>query len=73
MKENRWDLSTLNETIDRVLVKHVESLYEINVSMQEATEYLQSKMPAVKAWSEAFLLATPSVRPTQVSYTSWPY
>lgn len=67
MKENCWDLNALNDLIDRVLVKYVESLYEINVSMQEATEYVKSKMPSLKAWGESFLLARPSVCEQNIS------
>lgn len=61
MKANTWDLASLNGSIDRLLPKYVESLYDINVGMDEATEHLKSKMPALKAWAEAFLLVSPSV------------
>ncbi|KAL1958605.1 hypothetical protein VTO42DRAFT_4202 [Malbranchea cinnamomea] len=60
MKRNQWDLATLNRIVQEILVKYVESLYDINVSMDEAKEYLRSKMPALKAWGETFLLVRPS-------------
>jgi DNA replication ATP-dependent helicase Dna2 len=61
MKANAWDLDSLAVLIENTLVKYVESLYEINVSIDEATEYLKSKMPAMKAWADAFLHVKPSV------------
>ncbi|KAK2755903.1 Tripartite DNA replication factor [Arachnomyces sp. PD_36] len=60
MKANRWDLKWLNSTIEVVLGKYVESLYTIHVGMEEATEYLTSKMPALKAWADLFVRSRPT-------------
>lgn len=61
MKENRWDLIWLRGLIDRILGKYIESLYEINVELPEAAEYLVAKMPILKEWAGAFLHARPTV------------
>lgn len=61
MKANRWELDWLNSKIDDVLPKYMESLYTIHVEPSEATEYLASKMPALKAWASLFVRSRPTV------------
>ncbi|RHZ68543.1 bifunctional ATP-dependent DNA helicase/ssDNA endodeoxyribonuclease DNA2 [Aspergillus thermomutatus] len=60
MKVNKWDLSSLRALVEAILVKHVEDLYLIEMSIPEAIEYMMSKVPALKAWAEIFLRTTPS-------------
>jgi DNA replication ATP-dependent helicase Dna2 len=69
LKTNEWDLETLGRYIEELLVKYVESLFEIQISMAEAAEYLKSKMPAMKAWAETFVRVKPSVS----YFASYPY
>ena len=60
-KANRWDLEWLMLTIEEILqTSFLESLYEINVSLSEAVDYLMSKMPDLKAWAAVFVAARPS-------------
>lgn len=61
MKVNKWDLSSLKTLVEAILVRHVEDLYLIQMSMPEAVEYMMSRVPALKAWAEIFLRTTPSV------------
>ncbi|KLJ08231.1 DNA replication ATP-dependent helicase Dna2 [Blastomyces silverae] len=58
---NRWDQSWLREIISRTLEHYVESLYEIQVEISEATEYLMSKMPALSSWADIFMRSRPTI------------
>ncbi|KKZ68460.1 DNA replication ATP-dependent helicase Dna2 [[Emmonsia] crescens] len=58
---NRWDLNWLREVISHTLEHYVESLYEIQVELPEATEYLMSKMPALRAWADLFMRSRPKI------------
>ncbi|EAW24917.1 bifunctional ATP-dependent DNA helicase/ssDNA endodeoxyribonuclease DNA2 [Aspergillus fischeri NRRL 181] len=60
MKINKWDLSSLRALVEAILVRHVEDLYLIQMSIPEAVEYMMSRVPALKAWAEVFLRPTPS-------------
>jgi DNA replication ATP-dependent helicase Dna2 len=62
MKANRWDSDWLNILIKKILIRYVESLYEIHVELSEAADYLMDKMTALRAWVELFLRVKPSVR-----------
>ncbi|KEF53322.1 DNA replication ATP-dependent helicase Dna2 [Exophiala aquamarina CBS 119918] len=52
---NKWDPSSLRDIIDRILPSFLESLYEIGVRTQDATEYLLSKTPEMMAWASVFV------------------
>lgn len=72
MKANRWDSGWLNIVIKRILVRYVESLYEIHVELSEAADDLMAKMTALSAWGELFLRFKPSVRhPCSVPSFLW--
>ncbi|OAX84971.1 hypothetical protein ACJ72_00651 [Emergomyces africanus] len=61
MSANCWDLNWLREVISRTLEHYVESLYEIQVELPEATEYLMSKMPTLGAWADMFMRSRPTI------------
>lgn len=61
MKANKWDTAWLNETIERIAARYLESLYEIRISLTEALEYLRSKMPELQAWADLYVQAYPRV------------
>lgn len=52
---NKWDPSSLRAIIDKILPSFLESLYEIGVRTQDATEYLLSKTPEMMAWASVFV------------------
>lgn len=52
---NKWDSESLREIVDRILPSFLESLYEIGVRTQDATEYLLSKTPEMMAWASVFV------------------
>ncbi|KAI9840048.1 MAG: hypothetical protein M1819_000241 [Sarea resinae] len=60
MKANRWDSAWLQQTIERILPKHLESLYEIKLSIADAIEHLRSKMPELQGWAKLFVSARPN-------------
>ena len=58
MKLNRWDWETFRKIIDQILPTYLESLYEVGVSLSEATDHLMSKTSSMRAWAELFVSAT---------------
>ena len=61
MRENRWDDKWMAMTIDKIATNHLEYLFEINVELVQAVEYLQSKVTELQAWAEMFISAKPKV------------
>lgn len=61
IRENRWESEWLAKTIENTTARHIEDLYEIKLSVSQVVEHLQSKMPALQAWAEVFVQATPKV------------
>ena len=59
MMANKWDLGFLGSAIGRALQKHLEDLYVIKVSLEEARKHLLSKMPELRSWAETFVAASP--------------
>lgn len=61
LKANRWDYEWIRPMVEETLVRYVESLYAIHVTLAEAADYVMSKIPELKAWAEVFLRARPTV------------
>ncbi|KAJ4293893.1 DNA replication endonuclease-helicase Dna2 [Collariella sp. IMI 366227] len=59
MMANNWDLGFLGIVISKTLQKHLEDLYIIKVSMDDAKAHVLSKMPELQSWAQAFVTATP--------------
>ncbi|KAK4126993.1 Dna2-domain-containing protein [Parathielavia appendiculata] len=59
MMENNWDLGFLEAVISRTLRKHLEDLYVIKVSLEDAQSRVLSKMPELRSWARAFVAASP--------------
>ncbi|OAL37011.1 hypothetical protein AYO20_03780 [Fonsecaea nubica] len=55
LRINKWDIQSFREIIDKTLPSYIESLYEIGVRVQEATEYLLGKTPELMAWASVFV------------------
>jgi DNA replication ATP-dependent helicase Dna2 len=56
---NNWDLGFLGSVINKTLKKHLEDLYIIKVSLEDARAHVASKMPELKSWAETFVSASP--------------
>lgn len=56
---NNWDLGYLGSVMDRTLQKHLEDLYVIRVSLDDARSHVMSKMPELRSWADTFVSATP--------------
>ncbi|KAK4242778.1 hypothetical protein C8A03DRAFT_11057 [Achaetomium macrosporum] len=56
---NSWDLGFLGSVISKTLQKHLEDLYVIKVSLEDAHSHLLSKMSELRSWAEAFVAASP--------------
>jgi DNA replication ATP-dependent helicase Dna2 len=59
MMENNWELDFLEAVISRTLRKHLEDLYVIKVSLEDAQAHVLSKMPELRSWAQAFVAASP--------------
>ncbi|KAK3901632.1 hypothetical protein C8A05DRAFT_34693 [Staphylotrichum tortipilum] len=59
MMANNWSLDFLGSAINKTLQKHLEDLYVIKVTMEDAQSHLLSKMPELRAWAQAFVSAAP--------------
>ncbi|KAL2133720.1 hypothetical protein VTI74DRAFT_1846 [Chaetomium olivicolor] len=59
MMANNWDLGFLGSVIGKILRKHLEDLYVIKVSLEDAHGHVLSKMPELKSWAQAFVAASP--------------
>ncbi|KAK2833981.1 hypothetical protein FQN49_006879 [Arthroderma sp. PD_2] len=60
MKANNWSLPWLKSLIVTTLPKYIESLFEVNVSIKDATSYLETKMPAMRDWAKSFVHPRPT-------------
>lgn len=61
MKLNQWDTASLRALIEDVAVKHVEELYLIHMSINEAVDHVMGRLPGIQRWAELFLRSTPGV------------
>jgi DNA replication ATP-dependent helicase Dna2 len=61
---NKWDAGFLRAAIDKAIKKHIEDLYTIKYSINDAREHLSSKMAELRCWSQAFMSSQPRVSPT---------
>ncbi|EXJ68239.1 DNA replication ATP-dependent helicase Dna2 [Cladophialophora psammophila CBS 110553] len=55
LRINKWDMQSFREIVDKTLSSYIESLYEIGVRVQDATEYLLGKTPELMAWASVFV------------------
>ena len=56
---NKWDPTFLSTVINKVIQRHVEDLYIIQVTTNSAQEHLTSKMPELRRWAQAFVSFQP--------------
>ncbi|KAK3292585.1 DNA replication factor Dna2-domain-containing protein [Chaetomium fimeti] len=56
---NNWDLGFLGSVISKTLRKHIEDLYVIKVTFEDAHAHVLSKMPELRTWAQAFVAASP--------------
>jgi len=61
MAANKWDSEALRGLIERVVSRHMEDIYNIQMEAMDAISYLTSRMPAVQAWAELFVAPNPQV------------
>ncbi|KAK4141106.1 uncharacterized protein C8A04DRAFT_14358 [Dichotomopilus funicola] len=56
---NNWDLGFLGSVVGKILRSHLEDLYIIKVTLEDAHAHVMSKMPELRSWAQAFVAATP--------------
>jgi DNA replication ATP-dependent helicase Dna2 len=55
LRLNMWSQESFIDTIQRILPSYLECLYEIGVSVNDATEYLLGKTPDLIGWASVFV------------------
>lgn len=61
MKLNQWDTASMRALIEDVAVKHVEEIYLIHMSLNEAVDHVMARIPGIQNWADAFLRPKPGV------------
>lgn len=61
MRANRWDTEWLTTTIQKVVTRYIESLFEMNVTCERAVDHLLGKAVELQAWAQVFVAARPKV------------
>lgn len=56
---NNWTAEFLDGVIRKITEKHIEDLYTIKVTIDDACNHLQSKMPELRTWAKTFISAFP--------------
>ncbi|KAI9713946.1 MAG: Tripartite DNA replication factor [Bogoriella megaspora] len=55
MTANRWDTGWLYTVTERLVLRHLESIYELNLTVSLAVDALKSKLPELQTWAELFV------------------
>ncbi|KAK5661983.1 hypothetical protein OQA88_10094 [Cercophora sp. LCS_1] len=56
---NNWEPEFLGQVVTKTLKKHLEDLYVIKVSFDDARSHVLSKTPEIRAWAQRFVSARP--------------
>ncbi|KAL9104273.1 MAG: hypothetical protein Q9163_000769 [Psora crenata] len=59
MRENKWDDAFISTTIEIIIIRHLEALFEINIDPQMAVEQLKARAEYLQAWADIFVGAKP--------------
>ncbi|KAI9891825.1 MAG: Tripartite DNA replication factor [Vezdaea aestivalis] len=59
IKNNKWDFKSLATFTETIVRRYIESIYDINLSLDEAIEHVQSKIPDLINWADKFISAKP--------------
>ncbi|KAL3476333.1 DNA replication factor Dna2-domain-containing protein [Aspergillus californicus] len=62
MKLNMWDTASLKALTEEVAVRHVEELYLIHMSLNEAVDHVMGRIPGIQRWAELFLRSKPGAQ-----------
>lgn len=61
MRANRWDTEWLTATIEKVAIRYIESLFEMDITFARAVDHLVGRVIALQAWAQVFVAAKPKV------------
>ena len=61
MKMNKWDIDSLRQVVEAVLLRHIENFYSIHMNIPDAIEYAMERIPDLRAWANTFLRVKPGV------------
>ena len=64
MRANRWDDGFMTKTIERLAVQYLETLFEVQIELVVAVEYLKTRVADLQAWAAIFISKKPRVSPT---------
>lgn len=61
MTANRWDNKWLTALIEKTAARYLESLYELNLTIENAVDHLLRKTMDIQMWAEKFVAVQPKV------------
>lgn len=61
MKVNKWDTEWLTIIIEKIATRNLESLYELNITFENAVDHLLGKAVEIQSWADVFVAARPKV------------
>lgn len=61
MTANRWDIKWLTASIEKTAARYLESLYELNLTIENAVDHLLRKAMDIQMWAENFVAVQPKV------------
>ncbi|KAL9081285.1 MAG: hypothetical protein Q9157_000140 [Trypethelium eluteriae] len=60
MTANRWDIEWLVHAVEGIVLRHLESIYELNLTIPLAVDAVRAKLPELQAWARIFVRKEPS-------------
>ena len=61
MTANRWDTEWLVGAVEDIVLRHLESIYELNLTVSSAVDALRARFPELQAWARLFVRKKASV------------
>lgn len=61
MTANRWDTEWLVQAVENIVLRYLESIYELNSTVSLAVDALKAKLPELQSWANLFVRKEPSV------------
>ncbi|KAL9086381.1 MAG: hypothetical protein Q9165_007167 [Trypethelium subeluteriae] len=59
MTANRWDTEWLIHAVEGIVLRHLESIYELNLTIPLAIDAIRTKLPELQAWARSFVREEP--------------
>ena len=61
MTANRWDTEWLLCIVEEIVIRYLESIYELNLTVSLAVDALKARLPELQTWAKLFVREEPTV------------